>query len=729
MSDASAQQTADRPTRDGSTRRGTGARVIVGAVLVLFAWLAVGGIGGQSIGKLSGLQKNDNSSFLPADAESTQVAAELRKFQDAQSLPLIVVAERSAGVQPADLAAGKELADGIPALRLTDLPGGHTVSEYLTAPRLAVVPSQDGKAFLVVVPLDLDKASETIEDSSPLQAIATALQDELDTTLRASGLTAHVTGPAGYIADLVTAFAGIDGILLLVALGVVLVILLIVYRSPVLPFAVLLTAVFGLSAAGFVVYQVAKAGWITVSGQSQGILSILVVGAATDYALLLVARYKEELHDEESSWQALRTAWRATVEPILASAATVALGLLALTLADLKGTSGLGPVGAIGIAGALVSALTFLPGVLVLGRRWIFWPSRPRVDHVHRSDAIEGGRGWGRIARFVGDHPRRVWVATGAALLVAAAFLPTLKADGIATTDIFRTKVDSVTGQAVLERHFDAGSGSPVQIIAPEGSVDEVLAVLQADSDFTNPAAGLVPGAAPKVVDGRLVIQATTKMPAEAPEALDAVDTLRTQLHREVGGDVLVGGQTAQNLDVRQTADRDLWVVMPTIIGIVFIVLALLLRSIVAPLLLVGANVLSFGATMGISALVFNHIFQFPGGDPTTVLYGFVFLVALGVDYSIFLMTRAREESDEHGTRRGVLVALAVTGGVITSAGIVLAATFGALSVIPLVFLAQISFIVAFGVLLDTLVVRSLLVPALTIDIGDRVWWPRRLSR
>ncbi len=730
MSDSSS--TTGLSETEASTRpprRRAGPRVLVGAIVLLIAWLAVGGVGGQSIGQLSSLQKNDNASFLPADAESTRVAAELTKFQDAQALPLLIVAERSGGITPADTAAAQQLAQAIPGLALTELPGEHTVSEYLVSPRLAAVPSKDGKALLVVVPLDLDKASETIEESSPLQATADAIQAELDRTLRAQGLTAHVTGPAGYIADLVNAFAGIDGILLLVALGVVLVILLLVYRSPVLPFAVLLTAVFGLAAAGFVVYHVAKAGWITVSGQSQGILSILVVGAATDYALLLVARYKEELHDEESAWQALRTAWRATVEPIVASAATVALGLLALTLADLKGTSGLGPVGAIGIAGALLSALTFLPAVLVLGRRWIFWPSTPHVDHVHRSDAIERGRGWGRVARFVGDHPRRVWVATGVALLAASAFLPTLKADGIATTDIFRTTVDSVTGQRVLEKHFDAGSGSPVQVIAPEEDADEVLRILTSDTKLTGAAAGLVPGAEPKVVDGRVVLQATTRMPAEVPEALDAVDALREQLHREVGSDVLVGGQSAQNLDVRQTADRDLWVVMPTIIGIVFVILVLLLRSLVAPLLLVAANVLSFGATMGISALVFNHLFDFPGGDPTTVLYGFVFLVALGVDYSIFLMTRAREESTQHGTRRGVLIALAVTGGVITSAGIVLAATFGALSVIPLVFLAQISFIVAFGVLLDTLVVRSLLVPALSIDIGDRVWWPRRLSR
>jgi RND superfamily putative drug exporter len=509
---------------------------------------------------------------------------------------------------------------------------------------------------------------------------------------------------------------------------VVLVILLVVYRSPILPFAVLLTAIFGLAAAGLVVYQVADAGLITVSGQSQGILSILVVGAATDYALLLVSRYKEELHVHESSWVALKRAWRATIEPISASAATVVLGLLALVLAGLKGTSGLGPVAALGIAGAYLSAITFLPAVLVLGRRWIFWPSVPRVHEAEDENRLANRLGWRRVAEAVGRHPRPTWVIVTVALLGMAAFLPTLRLDGIAQSDVFLTRVDSVRGQDLLARHFDAGSGSPIQVLVPEEVADAALARLAEEPGVADPFPGLVPGAPPRVVDGRVVLQATLRDAADSTAAVDTVQRVRADL-RAIDDRILVGGQTAQQLDTRLAADRDFFVVAPVIVLVVFLVLVVLLRSLIAPLFLMVANVLSFAATMGVSALVFNHVFGFPGGDRTTILYGFVFLIALGIDYSIFLMTRARDESARHGTRRGVLRALAVTGGVITSAGVVLAATFGALTVIPLVFLAQIAFIVAFGVLLDTLVVRSLLVPAFAVDIGRWTWWPSRLWR
>lgn len=709
------------------TPRTTRTRVLAGAVLVLLAWLTLGGVGGPAAGKLSQLQRNDNGSFLPADAESTLVAETITKLSDTATLPLIVIAERPDGLTPKDLSTAASFAAQLPQRPLGADPS-RSLGSLLTAQKLTPVPSKDGKAFLVLVPLDADQSGRTIGSSTGLSVAAETIKAAMEAQLRAEGLTAYITGPGGFVADLVTAFSGIDGILLLIAMGVVLLILLVVYRSPVLPFAVLLTAVFGLSAAALVVYLVAKAGWITVTGQSQGILSILVVGAATDYSLLLVSRYKEELHDRESTWEALTTAWRATVEPIVASAATVILGLLALTLAELKGTAGLGPVGALGIVGALLSALTFLPAVLVLGRRWIFWPSVPRVDHVHRADAISAKLGWGAVARLVGARPRATWIVTGLVLLALAAFTPSLKASGIAAQDTFLVTVDSVTGQNVLARHFDAGSGSPVQIVAPADRATRVVGALAGEAGVVNPFVGTIPGSPPKVVDGKVLVQATLTDPADAPAAADTVQRLRTDLDA-IGTDVLVGGQTAQTLDVRTSADRDLRVVIPTIIGVVFLVLALLLRSLVAPLFLVVANILSFGATMGVSALVFNHVFRFAGGDPTTVLYGFVFLVALGVDYSIFLMTRAREETRTLGPRQGVLTALAVTGGVITSAGLVLAATFGALAVLPLLFLAQIAFIVAFGVLLDALVVRSLLVPAFTVDIGARTWWPSALSR
>ena len=699
-------------------------RVLWGALAVLLLWLAIGGVGGQRVGSLSQLQKNDNASFLPASAESTKVAADVSRLTKGAALPLIVVIEGKGQLTAEQLTAVRGFAASLPGTAA----GTATVGHYLTSQQAIPVPSKDKQAALIVLPLDQEKIATRDGSESPLQTIADALRNGIDQKLTPAGLTAHITGPAGFVADLVTAFGGIDGILLVVALAVVLVILLVVYRSPVLPFAVLLTAVFGLAAAGFVVYEVADRGWITLSGQSQGILSILVVGAATDYALLLVSRYKEELHDRASTWEALRVAWRASVEPIMASAFTVILGLLALLLADLKGTAGLGPVGALGILGALVAALTFLPVLLVLGRRWIFWPAIPRVDHRHSGDLLSTKLGWGKVARAVGERPKRTWLLTTIALVAAAAFLPTLRANGISQSDLFLTKVDSVTGQQVLAKHFDAGSGSPIQIVAPQAKAQQVVALLSREQGVSSPYIGVAPGVPPVVVDGMVLVQATLTAPADDPAAIATVERLRSDLDA-VGTDVLVGGQTAQALDTKSAADRDLKVVAPAIMAVVFVVLALLLRSLVAALMLMVVNVLSFAATMGISALVFNHVFRFADGDPTTVLYGFVFLVALGVDYSIFLMSRAREESAERGTRQGVLTALAVTGGVITSAGIVLAATFGALAVVPLLFLAQIAFIVAFGVLLDTLVVRSLWVPSATILLGRRTWWPSRMSR
>ena len=698
------------------------------ALLVVLVWFGVSGVGGPLVGRLSEVQKNDNASFLPAQAESTEVMNEVARFSESEALPFIVVMEGRGAVTPRQQQAAADFVRQLPGLRLPKLGGEHSLGDYLTETPRVAIPSKDGQALLLVVPVDAKKSAEPYGDTTPLFEAADELRAAARTAVAPSGLTTYVTGPGGITADLVTAFGGIDGILLLVALGVVFVILLVVYRSPILPFAVLTTAVFGLALAALAIFPLARDEVIGLSGQSQGILSILVVGAATDYALLLVSRYKEELHDHDSTWVAMKRAWRGAVEPIVASGATVILGLLCLLLSDLGNTSGLGPVGAIGIAGALVSALTFLPAVLLLFGRSIFWPAIPRLDHVHAQDKI-GTRGlWGRVASMVGEHPRRTWVLTLAGLLAAAAFLPTLKAEGITQSQIFLNEVESVTGQEVLAKHFPAGSGSPVQVVAPEAKASEVVGVLSREEGVNDPYAGLAPGAPPKVVDGTVVVQATLTAAADSPEADDVVRRLRADLDA-VGAEVLVGGQTAMNLDVRDASNRDLRVVIPAILMVIFVVLALLLRSLVAPLLLVAANVVSFAATMGVAALAFNHVFDFPGSDPSTPLYGFVFLVALGIDYSIFLMTRVREETTRIGTRRGILVGLAVTGGVITSAGVVLASTFSALAILPLLFLAQIAFIVAFGVLLDTLVVRSLLVPALAYDIGPRIWWPSRLSR
>ncbi|WP_299445250.1 MMPL family transporter [uncultured Phycicoccus sp.] len=710
-------------------------KVLLGAVLVLLAWLVVAGLGGQAQGKLSGVQSNDNATFLPQNAESTLVSEAVARFSDSTELPYLVVVERSAGgaLTPEDFAAVQAFAEAVPGLALPALEG-ETLGGFLVEGRsVTPIPAEDGEAVLVSIPLDGATGTAAAEETTALAEGADALREEIDRTLAPAGLTAYVGGPGGLIADFSAAFAGIDGILLGVALLVVLIILLIVYRSPILPFAVLLSAVFGLSAASLVVYQLASNDVITLSGQSQGILFILVVGAATDYALLLVSRFKEALHDEESSWVALKQAWRGTIEPVGASAATVILGLLCLLLAELRSTSGLGPVGALGIAGALLASLTFLPAVLLLFGRKVFWPFAPTIDHQHAEDVVGSGAGiWGRVAGMVGSHPRRTWGITLVALLAAAAFVPTFKASGATIEETFLTEVDSITAQQIIGEHFAAGAAQPLQVVVPEPDAQAALDVVSGDPGIESAYLGLVPpqpgqeGPPPTVVDGTVLLQATTQDAADSQEAEQTVRRLRADLDA-VSPDAIVGGAAATNLDVLDASTRDLRVIVPTILVVIFFVLALLLRSLLAPLVLVVANVVSFGATIGIAALVFEHIFGFTSGDPSIPLYGFVFLVALGIDYSIFLMTRVREESLIRGTRPGVLVGLAVTGGVITSAGIVLAATFSALSVLPLVFLVQIAFIVGFGVLLDTFVVRSLLVPALAYDLGPRVWWPARL--
>uniref|UniRef100_UPI0015F0810C MMPL family transporter n=1 Tax=Pseudonocardia pini TaxID=2758030 RepID=UPI0015F0810C len=534
-------------------------------------------------------------------------------------------------------------------------------------------------------------------------------------------LSVHVTGPAGLAADLSAAFAGIDGLLLAVAAGVVALILLIVYRSPLLPILVLLSAGLALCLAVIAVYLLADAGVITLSGQTQGILFILVVGAATDYALLLIARYREELRRTDRPWDAMRTAYRATLEPVLASAGTVILGLLCLLLSGLNSNRGLGPVAALGIAASVLAALTFLPAALVPLGRAAFWPFVPR----HGTDEKPAGL-WARIADSVGRRPRRLWIATALVLGALAAFVPQFQASGVAQSDFFvdKSAIDSVQGQEALSRHFPGGTGSPTIIIAAESAEGRVL-----DTARAVPGVISVERGSDQVVDGRVQFDAVLADAADSEAAVSTIDRLRQELSTIPDGDALVGGVTATQLDTQTTATRDLQIVVPAVLVVVFLVLALLLRALVAPLLLVATVVLSFAATLGIGALVFNDLLGFPGADPSVPLFAFVFLVALGVDYNIFLMSRVREETTRVGTRAGVIRGLGVTGGVITSAGIVLAATFAALAVLPILFLVQIAFLVSVGVLLDTLIVRSILVPALTLDVGRTVWWPSALDR
>ncbi|MEY4205531.1 MAG: hypothetical protein RLZZ154_337, partial [Actinomycetota bacterium] len=571
---------------------------------------------------------------------------------------------------------------------------------------------------------------ERVEEKPTLSLIVDFMREDLKENFEEKDLTTHVTGFGGIFADLFGAFGSIDSTLLTTTLLVVSIILIIVYRSPLLWILPLFSAITALSVAGTIVYYAAKADLLDLNGQSQGILSVLVLGAATDYALLLIARYREELHHHESRYEAMRISLKGVIEPILASGSTVIAGLLVLLLSDLSGNRGLGPVGAIGVAVSMITVLTFLPALLVVFGRWIFWPKIPKFDDV--DEQLSGT--WAKIGNAVERNPKRIWISTALLLVIFAGFSFTLKADGLANTEAFTKRTDSVIGLEKLGEHFPSGEGSPVEIVVKQNDVARATtALLTVDNvAFVEPvvAGQKIPGAPTppiKIVDGQVLLNATLKVAPDSVEARNTIPLIRDAVHA-IDKDILVGGGTAVQFDTDVASRHDNRVIIPIVLIIIGIILGLLLRSILAAALLLLTVVLSFMATLGVCQLVFENVFGFKGADASFPLFTFIFLVALGIDYNIFLMTRVREESLKLGTRKGVIKGLTVTGGVITSAGIVLAATFAVLGVLPLVFLAQLGFAVAFGVLLDTIIVRSLLVPALVHVIGPKIWWPSKMQ-
>lgn len=678
-------------------------------LLLLLVWLGIGGTLGPYAGKLGEVATNDQGAFLPRSAESTKVLEVRTAFEASQFVPAVIVWTGRGSRMTAEQqqqAATRAAGD------LAGRPG-------IAAPPSPAVLSGDGMAVQAVVPLAPDLGKE----------LPRVLDDVRRAAQTVPGTSVEIAGPAATQADLSDAFAGIDGLLLGVALGAVLLILLLVYRSVLLPLVIIISAVLALALASALVYELAERGAVRVDGQVQGILSILVIGAATDYALLIAARFREELAVRGDRAKAASAAVRRSGGAVVASGATVALGLLALLASDLTNNRALGPVGAIGIVCAVVSALTFLPAVLALLGRAAYWPATPKpADATAESHGV-----WRRIARLIDRSPRRVWACTALLLVVLAGFSPALSSKGVPLDEIFVNDAPSVSAQQTLARHFPGGSGNPAVVITNAGRAENVRAAVRS----TEGVASVVPVTAsgrpgagdPLVVEGRVRLDATLDAAADRDAAKETVQRLRERVHAVAGADALVGGYTAQQYDTQQTSARDRGVIVPVVLGIILLILVALLRSVLVPLLLVATVALNFLATLGVSALVFRHLLGFSGTDASVPLYGFVFLVALGVDYNIFLMSRVREETLALGTREGVLRGLTTTGGVITSAGVVLAATFAALMVIPLAFLVQIAFIVAFGVLLDTLVVRSLLVPALIIDIGPRAWWPSTLAR
>jgi RND superfamily putative drug exporter len=695
------------------------------AIVAIITWLAIGGFSGAAFSKISTVQENDNSAFLPDDAESTIAGEVIVKFsqQSADVLPtlLLLVGDLNPATNPSALAAVNEYASTLGSKVLPE--SGKALSTYFAPTPIFPIPSADGKAVLINVALDSAIAGENIDKEPVLPLIVEFIRADMEKTFTTSGVESYVTGPGGIFADLFGAFGSIDTRLLQTTLIVVAIILIVVYRSPILWIIPLFTAGTALGLATMIVYYLAKADVLDLNGQTQGILDVLVLGAATDYALLLISRYREELHHHQSRFEAMKIAWRGVVEPILASGSTVIAGLMVLLLSDLSSNRGLGPVGSIGIASSMLAALTLLPALLVVFGRWIFWPKVPKFGA--EDEKLSGI--WSKVGSLVERRPKGVWISTAALLIIFAAFAPTLKSDGLAQTEAFTTKTDSVVGLEKLGEHFPSGEGTQEDIssvsaaVLKVANVANVVPVTNLDPVTKQPTSEL------RIVEGKALLYATLNVAADSTEAKNTIPLIREAV-KTVDESVLVGGQTAIGYDIDQSSRRDNRVIIPIVLILIAIILGLLLRSILAAGLLLVTVVLSFAATLGVCALVFEHVFGFAGTDASFPLFAFVFLVALGIDYNIFLMTRVREESMKIGTRAGVIKGLTVTGGVITSAGIVLAATFGVLGVLPLVFLAELGFAVAFGVLLDTIVVRSLLVPALVRIIGPKIWWPSQLQ-
>jgi RND superfamily putative drug exporter len=637
-------------------------------------------LGGLVFG-LAGTTETDNdpTSSLPSSAESTRVAELQKELPSGRTNPaLIVVAKGGQALTDADLVTVTGL--GKPIL------------------------SEDRKAAIVSVPLpatgDATATSDAVAD------LRAKVKDGLP-----DGVTAQVTGGAGFGADLSNSFSGANTKLLLVTVIVVTILLLVTYRSPILWIVPLFVVGFADQLAAKVIALLSQHTDLAINGSTAGIVTVLVFGAGTDYALLLISRYREELHRYENRFEAMAKALRGAGPAIAASAGTVILALLTLLLASLKSNTALGISAAAGVAIAAVFALAVLPAALLICGRKLFWPFIPRVGESGPAD----GKGfWAKVGRGVVRRPVLVTAASMAVLgLLALGGLGTKV--GLSQTEQFRVEAESVQGLETLSRYFPAGAAGPAVILTEPAKAEQVLATVSATEGV----------ASARVAEQNATQVSISAVLKAAPDTAGAFDTIRA-LRAGLDGEALVGGSVATALDTRDAARHDLAVIVPVILAVVFLVLVALLRALVAPILLMVTVVVSFLASLGAGSWLFRHVFDYPALDNSVPLFSFLFLVALGVDYNIFLVTRAREEAATRGTRDGMVHALAVTGAVITSAGILLAAVFAVLGVLPVVTLTQIGIIVGIGVLLDTLLVRTVLVPALATLTGDRFWWPGR---
>ena len=677
-------------------------------LVVIVIWLVVGMLGGKSFAKINNVVNNQQSAFLPRTSQSTEVINRQDAFQSANYLPAVILFVYKSNIKRSDLAYE---ASSISRIKAT--PG---VISTKANPIVGPIVSKDQRASEIIVP-----TKAQFNKSNIVGSINKIYQKN-----NSSGAKIYITGPAGVVQAFSNAFSGINGILTYVAVAAVLLILLLVYRSILLPFIVLMTALFSLTLAILIVYNLALHNVVKLNGESQGILSILVIGAATDYSIFIVSRYKEGLHKIDSTFNGVKYALGRAWEPISAAATTVVLALLMLLFSELNSNRSLGPVSAIGIVSAFLGGMTLLPALLATFGRKAFWPYKIRVDRVQSSSKYsQSSKLWTWVATLVEKKHRQLWIGLSLILIIISIIgLPQIKANGVSQSQSILGHSRAVTGQNILGNYFPAGTGSPINIIVPLKDSSKVISYLSGQSQLSSVKLfSVVANHQPKVVNGNELIIATSNDNPGSTKAYNLITSLRSNLSRITPG-VLVGGQSAIQLDTNNAAKHDLRLIIPLVLVVILVILIILLRAILAPVLLILTVILSFSATLGVSSLVFNNVFNFPGADPSVPLFGFIFLVALGVDYNIFLMTRIREEAKSAPTKQAILNGLSITGNIITAAGLVLAATFGALGVIPILFLAQIAFIVSFGVLLDTLIVRSVIVPSLCEDIGRGIWWP-----
>jgi RND superfamily putative drug exporter len=682
-----------------------------GAIVVVLAWIAAAIAGYFGHARLPEVTAGNPASFLPRHSQSTQAVQQMGSgFAGGVDVPAMVVFSRSDDglLTPADRAAIGRYGDAVDALGLRG--ATPALDPLLSSGQEDVLGtvglvSRDRRAALIPIGLNADVGGAITGGVHRLRALLA--QSDLP-----AGLEAHVTGPAGLAVDLEQSADSAGRTLLFVTTGLVLLLLLVVYRAPLVALVPLVSVACAYLATAGVTYLLIRSGAITVNAEGTMLLLVLIFGAGTDYALLLVHRYRDELGAGAPPDRALSAAMRETAPAVGAAAGTVMAAMLVLLLANLESTHWLGPVLALGIAVMLVAAFTLLPALLTLLGPRAFWPARdlsaPRPPGV-----------WPGVAARVSRHPRRIAAVIVAALLVCAA--GNLAHHGtIGFGQGAASDTDSAEGTQVLDAHFPPGISSPLAVLV---DLDRVAAALPVVRHV--PA---VDAALPAGVDERNALALLAVILETNPygsEAIDVVRDLRKAL-RVVAPGAAVGGTTAENLDVESTNARDTRVIIPAVLVLVLLVLIGLLRALVAPIYLVFSVIASFAATMGLATLFFSVVLDSEGLTFNLPLMAFIFLVALGVDYTIFLMHRVRVESAEAGTRDGVLRALVATGGVVTGAGVILAGTFATLTLIPLAPLAQIGATVAFGILLDTFVVRALLVPALTVIVGERAWWPRR---